>query len=118
LKSVAAARSARPPPESPLAVTLRHAIDACAWANEVFGPTLGFRADPWQERVLRSTAQQQAMASCRQSGKSQCVAFAGLHRAIFVPGSLVLIVAPSQRQAAELYRKVVTAMRVMPNPPL
>lgn len=66
----------------------------------------GLRPDPWQARVLRSEGRQQLLNACRQSGKSTTCAVRALHEAIYHPGSVTLVTAPSQRQAAELLRKV------------
>lgn len=46
------------------------------------------------------------MNCSRQSGKSTTAAILGLHRALYHPKSLVLLVSPSLRQSAELFRKV------------
>jgi hypothetical protein len=43
---------------------------------------------------------------CRQSGKSTMAGVVALHRSLTVPGSLVLILAPAERQAKELFGKV------------
>jgi len=43
---------------------------------------------------------------CRQSGKSTMAALIALHRALYHPGSLVLILAPGERQAKETFSKV------------
>jgi hypothetical protein len=43
---------------------------------------------------------------CRQSGKSTVAAILGLHRALYHPHSLVLLVSPSLRQSSELFKKV------------
>lgn len=68
---------------------------------------LGFRADAWQETVLRWEGRRLIMNCSRQSGKSTTVAVKALHRALLDPGALVLLVSPSQRQSGELFRKVV-----------
>ena len=49
----------------------------------------------------------------RQSGKSTMAGIVALHRALTVPGSLVLILAPAERQAAELFSKVVVSYRTL-----
>jgi len=47
------------------------------------------------------------MLNCsRQSGKSTTASILALHRAIFYPDNLVLLVSPSLRQSSELFRKV------------
>jgi len=47
------------------------------------------------------------MLNCsRQSGKSTTASILALHRAIFYPDNLILLVSPSLRQSSELFRKV------------
>jgi terminase large subunit-like protein len=46
------------------------------------------------------------MHCSRQSGKNTTAAILGLHRAVYHPKSLVLLVSPSLRQSSELFRKV------------
>jgi phage terminase large subunit-like protein len=43
---------------------------------------------------------------CRQSGKSTIAALLALHRAVFYPDGLILLVSPSLRQSSELFRKI------------
>ena len=62
--------------------------------------------DPWQERLLRSDAPLVLLNVSRQAGKSSMAALIGLHRALHRPGSLVLILAPAERQAKETFAKV------------
>lgn len=85
-----------------LAVDLAQAIDPVIFAKEA----LHFTPDPWQERVLRWSGKRLLLNCCRQSGKSTTAAILALHRAIFYPSSLVLLVSPSLRQSSELFRKV------------
>jgi hypothetical protein len=42
----------------------------------------------------------------RQAGKSTAAAVIGLHRALYHPGSLVLVLAPAERQAKETFSKM------------
>jgi Terminase large subunit, T4likevirus-type, N-terminal len=65
----------------------------------------GLAPDLWQREFLRARPQRALLCCCRQAGKSLTVAAAGLHEALYRPGSLVLMLAPSQRQSAELLRK-------------
>jgi hypothetical protein len=67
---------------------------------EVAGET----PDPWQAGILRSLADHILMLCARQSGKSKTAAALALREALLRPCSLVLILAPSQRQAGELFR--------------
>ena len=85
---------------------LIHALDPGRWVEDLqLLPSL----DPWQISALRSTAKQSVWLCHRQSGKSTTAALIALHRAIFSPGSLVLLVSRSIRQSSELYKKWVTA---------
>jgi hypothetical protein len=61
--------------------------------------------------LLRSTASQVALNVCRQGGKSTTVSLLALHAAIYQPGSLILLVSPSQRQSRELFAKVMDFLR-------
>jgi len=67
--------------------------------------------DDWQLRLLRSEAPRVLLNCSRQSGKSTMAGVVALHRALTVPGSLVLILAPAERQAKELFSKVARAYR-------
>jgi Terminase large subunit, T4likevirus-type, N-terminal len=67
----------------------------------------GMTPDAWQERVLRSDAEQMSLLCCRQAGKSSVSAALALSTALLKPASPVLLLSPSDRQSAELFRKVV-----------
>ena len=71
-----------------------------------FACSLGIRPDPWQARLLRSTAKKTLLNCCRQSGKSTVAGIIALHRALYHPGSLVLVLAPALRQSQELFAKI------------
>ena len=77
----------------------------------VFASWLGLVCDPWQEDLLRSSSDRVLMNCHRQSGKSLMSAVIALHRALYDPGSLVLILAPSERQAKETFAKVAAHYR-------
>jgi hypothetical protein len=62
--------------------------------------------DPWQERLLRHPAPQTLLNCSRQCGKSTAAAALALVELLTVPGALVLLLSPSLRQSAELFRKV------------
>jgi hypothetical protein len=78
-----------------------------------FADSLGSVPDPWQERLLRSEASRVLLNCARQSGKSTMAAILALHRASWCPSSLVLILAPAERQAKELFTKVAEAYRTL-----
>ena len=88
---------------------MRHAVDPVAFAQG----RLGFRPDPWQAEVLRSPGRQMLLNCCRQSGKSTTTSILALHRAVHEPGSLVLLISPSQRQSRELFMKVTDHRRML-----
>lgn len=71
----------------------------------------GLEPDAWQCNVLRSRSQQIVMNVTRQGGKSTVSSIRALHKALYKPKSLVLLLAPSYRQSKELFRKVREAHR-------
>jgi hypothetical protein len=75
----------------------------------------GFDPDAWQRDVLSSDAHQIIMLVSRQGGKSTVSSVRALHKALFAPGSLVLLLAPSYRQSKELFRKVKAAYACLPD---
>ena len=85
---------------------LRLALDRVTFAE-----ALGLGADPWQADLLRSGASRLLLNCCRQSGKSTMAALIALHRALYHPASLVLILAPAERQAKETLSKVADLYR-------
>jgi hypothetical protein len=85
---------------------LRLALDRVAFAER-----LGIVPDGWQEDLLRSCSGRVLLNCCRQSGKSTMAALIGLHKALYHPGSLVLILAPAERQAKETFSKVAGLFR-------
>jgi hypothetical protein len=76
----------------------------------------GFTLDPWQRDVLTSPAHEIILNVTRQGGKSTVSSMRGLHRALYNPRSLVLLLAPSYRQSKELFRKVTDAYNALPAP--
>ncbi|MEJ7873014.1 MAG: terminase family protein [Rubrobacteraceae bacterium] len=89
-----------------LAADLRLALDRVGFAS-----SLGLDPDPWQKRLLRSTSPRVLLNCSRQSGKSTMSGVIALHRALYFPGSLVLCLAPSERQSKELFAKVSDSYR-------
>src|SRR5262245_61533674 len=76
--------------------------------------SLQFVADPWQEKVLTWTGKRLLLLCCRQSGKSTVTALLALHRALYYARSLILLLSPSLRQSAELFRKVSDFLSLLP----
>jgi hypothetical protein len=68
----------------------------------------GMPPDAWQGRVLTTDAAQVLLLCSRQAGKSSVSAALALSSALLVPDSPVLLLSPSDRQSAELFRKVVS----------
>jgi len=77
---------------------------------------LGLVPDDWQRQVLRSDSKRRLLNCCRQSGKSTTTAILALHRALFVPESLVLMVSPGLRQSGELFKKSLAFYRRLDRP--
>jgi hypothetical protein len=71
-----------------------------------FAHALGMVPDAWQERLFSSDAPRVLMNCARQTDKSTAAGVLALHEALIVPGALVLILAPAERQAKELFSKV------------
>ncbi len=67
---------------------------------------LSFHGDARQMEVLGSTAKRGILNCCRQWGKSTVAGIKAVHRAYTVPGSLVVVASPSERQSAEFVQKV------------
>jgi len=75
-------------------------MDAVRFARE----RLGFEPDEEQARALRGGKRGIVLCS-RQWGKSTVMAVKAVHRAISVPGSLILLLSPCLRQSGEFLRK-------------
>ncbi len=78
---------------------------------------MGVDPDPWQERLLRSASSRVLLNCSRQSGKSTISGVLALHRALYRPGSLVLCLAPSERQSKELFGKIAGFYRAIHDAP-
>jgi hypothetical protein len=72
----------------------------------LFARSLRLEPDEWQREVLREDSKRVLLNCCRQSGKSTTAAIKALHRALYVPSSLILLISPSLRQSGELFRTV------------
>lgn len=94
-----------------LAADLASALDPVAFARSA-----GFVAEPWQERLLRTGARRVLVACARQVGKSTVTASRATHTAIYRPGSLVLVISPSQRQSDELLIRIKSLYRALGRP--
>lgn len=108
LKKIAAARRS-----NPAAAANLNALKADALATFT---KAGNRPDPWQQRLMLDRWAQCLLLASRQSGKSETSAAVALHTVLTRPGSLVLITAPSQRQAVECYRKAADRYEALGRP--
>lgn len=79
---------------------------AAALDPVVFARRAGVEPDAWQAGVLRSASPRTLLNCSRQSGKSTVTALVALHTALYQPSALVLLLSPSLRQSAELFRTV------------
>ena len=78
-----------------------------------FARSVGIDPDKWQKDLLKSEAPRVLLNVARQAGKSTIAGLIGLHRALYHPRSLILILAPAERQAKELFSKVAEAYRTL-----
>jgi hypothetical protein len=76
----------------------------------------GLEPDPWQRDFLLASDRQVLLNASRQSGKSTVVAALALHTALFTRKALVLLLSPSLRQSAELFRKVLDGWQALGQP--
>jgi hypothetical protein len=89
-----------------------------------FDPTLiavdcGLTLDKWQAELMRSASRRVLLLCARQSGKSTVSALIGLSTALFEPSALVIIISPSQRQSAEMFRTLMNFYKALQDvPPL
>src|SRR5215204_1431458 len=77
-----------------------------AFDRVTFARSVGVEPDGWQDDLLRSGSERVLLNCCRQSGKSTVAGIIALHRALYHPGSLVLVLAPALRQSQELFAKI------------
>src|SRR5215204_1178634 len=70
-----------------------------------FATSVGIIPDDWQIAVLASDHPRKILCCGRQTGKSTVGAVLAVHKALTVPGSTVLVVAPGERQAKLLFSK-------------
>jgi Terminase large subunit, T4likevirus-type, N-terminal len=95
----------------------RVATDLCMALDPVeLARVAGLEPDPWQAELLRSDSPRILLNCSRQSGKSLAVALLATHTAIYQPGSLVLLLSPSLRQSAELFKKCLMIYRMCGRP--
>tara|TARA_Y100000310_G_scaffold1909_1_gene2405 strand:- start:308 stop:1105 length:798 start_codon:yes stop_codon:yes gene_type:complete len=86
---------------SELADELIGAMDAGTYAE-----LRGIHPDPWQRDVLESKGKRTIICCARQTGKTTIVGLLARHMAERIPDALILVVAPTFRQALVLFRQV------------
>ena len=79
-----------------------------------FAQSIGFEPDPWQAKLLRSKSKRRILNCSRQVGKSSVTAIAVLHKALFTPDSMIVLISPTEDQSAELFRKMRDALKQLP----
>ncbi len=85
-----------------LARDIRHAIDPAAFAF-----ACGIDCDPWQRDFLCSVSKRTLELAARQVGKTTVTSVKAFHAATYEPDSLILVIAPAERQSKEFVRGVV-----------
>lgn len=96
---------------SRLAVDIARCLDPVELARAV-----GMEPDPPQADVLRSDHPRILWNGARQTGKSATCSVKAAHVALFEPGSLTLCISASQRQAGELFKKIVSVVKALDRP--
>src|SRR5208282_5038079 len=66
---------------------------------------LAFHPDPWQRLILTSNTKRGILNCTRQWGKTTVSVAKAVHRVFTVPGSLVVVASPGERQSGEWVRK-------------
>lgn len=96
---------------NPLADDLAASLDPTLLARRV-----GIDPEDWQAEVLRSAHPRVLLNVARQGGKSTIAAILAVHQAVYIPGSLTLLLSPSLRQSQELFRKALGTYRRLGRP--
>lgn len=78
----------------------------------LFARSLGFTPDPWQAEFLASAARYTLLMASRQGGKSETTALKVLHRALFRPKSLIVIVSPGERQSGLIFNQILSWLNI------
>lgn len=99
-----------------LLADLSSALDAVTYAR-LHLPTVLPSLDEWQETAARSLATGLLLLCGRQTGKSTLSALLAAHMATTWPGTTTLLLSPTLRQSAELFRKTMTLVDAMADCP-
>jgi terminase large subunit-like protein len=85
---------------------LRIALDSASLLRAA-----GLQPHPFQEAICRAE-QDTLVLVCRQGGKSTAAGCAAAHRALYQPGSVIVIISHAQHQATEVRRKAEQFLRI------
>lgn len=96
---------------SRLAVDMARCLDPVQFARSV-----GFEPYQWQKDVLRSDYQRLLLNCHRQAGKTDICGLKGAHVSIYEPGSSILGISRTERQAKELFKKFLTHVEAVDRP--
>jgi len=99
----------RPLSKSDARMTTMTADIARAFDPVLLARDCGIEPDDWQTRLLRHRPKRALLCCSRQSGKTEVAIHLGLWTCVYEPGSLVLIISPSQRQSQETFRRLMIA---------
>ena len=99
------------------ALTRLTSTDDLSTDRVAFARALGIDLDPWQAKLLASDSKRDILCCSRQAGKSLSAALLALHEALYEPGSVTVLVSPTQRQSSELFRKVTEMRAALPYTP-
>lgn len=92
-----------------LAQSIRAAFSCLAWCEWQIPKSL-FDPDDWQKEALSSYDPGLLVLCGRQTGKSTTASVLGAWQGSTRPGQLVLLLAPTERQSKELFRKTQTIL--------
>ena len=76
----------------------------------------GLQLDEWQRSACLSTASRMSLNCSRQSGKSTVASVMAVHTALSEEDALCLLISPSLRQSAELFRACLSLYRRLGKP--
>lgn len=95
-----------------IAQDISMAIDAVRFAEACH-----VTPDDWQAALLRDPPRRGLLLCSRQSGKTEVTSILNLHTALYTPGSLQVVVSPSERQSAEFLLRCKKLLRNLENGP-
>jgi hypothetical protein len=95
-----------------MASDFNRALDPCQLMRDA-----GLQPDPWQAELLQNRPKRCLLLCSRQSGKTETAITLGEWTALYEPGSLTLIVSPSQRQSGEAFRRLMMLHNKLENVP-